>query len=638
MGNNQSQHHAGDGARSGPGGRVVSGLRSRSSTVNSLASRVTPSSSHGGTGSGGSPSAETAAPDAGDLPIADPKKQVDHGWLDPENHLYRSEYNRGIVHRLIADRKLAPFYLGLQDFEDEWQVDAIVEALDEAEQQATQNLRDAHAAAVEAAHEREAAQISAPTGTRKHKDAIAAYNLSVLHRERLAQMVKQREKRGGGALQKTDKAEHARFYQGNALECPICFLYYPSNMVHTRCCDQPICTECFVSIKRADPTPTHLESEPAACPFCMETNFGCIYPHGARPPIAPTASGVSGSSGDSAPSPVSPSDESRPRRKSFAHTDQEVVTTDMIHPDWEAKLEQMKAVVARRANRRIVFRQVGDRLIPVGITSGRGGEGATPTMAGTQGLPPQLLSQIAAALDASNENGGSSSGSRRRSRSSRRRSNDEMAQLLESLGLGGGADIEEMMLQEAMRISQLEEEERQRKTQAEQSAQEEAAAKAQAAQPTSSPTQVEQDPATAQMLSEAISGTLSDSAPASAPVHETSVSHVAVATTAAPQVNAPLPQANLDLPSTPTDRATNGTAAEPAAVVEVTEAAVVRPAAPQATASFASDASGITATSVSPSQGYLQLPEDGESEAHDQPKHAAGQHVEIGATQPLVNL
>lgn len=48
-------------------------------------------------------------------------------------------------------------------------------------------------------------------------------------------------------------------------------------MVHTRCCDQPICTECFIQIKRADPTPTHLESEPAACPFCMETNFGCVY-------------------------------------------------------------------------------------------------------------------------------------------------------------------------------------------------------------------------------------------------------------------------------------------------------------------------------------------------------------------------
>jgi len=53
--------------------------------------------------------------------------------------------------------------------------------------------------------------------------------------------------------------------------------YYPPNMVHTRCCDQPICTECFVQIKRAEPTPTHLESEPAACPFCMETNFGGVY-------------------------------------------------------------------------------------------------------------------------------------------------------------------------------------------------------------------------------------------------------------------------------------------------------------------------------------------------------------------------
>lgn len=53
--------------------------------------------------------------------------------------------------------------------------------------------------------------------------------------------------------------------------------YYPPGLVHTRCCDQPICTECFVQIKRADPTTTHLESEPAACPFCMEPNFGCLY-------------------------------------------------------------------------------------------------------------------------------------------------------------------------------------------------------------------------------------------------------------------------------------------------------------------------------------------------------------------------
>ena len=56
---------------------------------------------------------------------------------------------------------------------------------------------------------------------------------------------------------------------------------------------------------------------------------------------------------------------------------------DHIHPDWEAKLAAVRAAVARRANRRIIMRQVGDRLIPVGVTSGRvhalpAEEGETP--------------------------------------------------------------------------------------------------------------------------------------------------------------------------------------------------------------------------------------------------------------------
>jgi hypothetical protein len=29
-------------------------------------------------------------------------------------------------------------------------------------------------------------------------------------------------------------------------------------MNYSRCCEQPICTECFVQIKRADPTTTNL--------------------------------------------------------------------------------------------------------------------------------------------------------------------------------------------------------------------------------------------------------------------------------------------------------------------------------------------------------------------------------------------
>lgn len=44
---------------------------------------------------------------------------------------------------------------------------------------------------------------------------------------------------------------------------------------------------------------------------------------------------------------------------------------DQIRPDWEERLAAVKAAVARRANRRIIMRQVGDRLIPVGVTSSR---------------------------------------------------------------------------------------------------------------------------------------------------------------------------------------------------------------------------------------------------------------------------
>jgi len=56
------------------------------------------------------------------------------------------------------------------------------------------------------------------------------------------------------------------------IECPICYLYYPRNINYTRCCDQPICTECFIQIKR-----TYSNPEPTCCPFCVQSNFGVTY-------------------------------------------------------------------------------------------------------------------------------------------------------------------------------------------------------------------------------------------------------------------------------------------------------------------------------------------------------------------------
>ena len=57
-----------------------------------------------------------------------------------------------------------------------------------------------------------------------------------------------------------------------SVECPICFLYYPTNMNYSRCCHKPICTECFVQIKRSDEL-----LSPAHCPYCVEPNFGVVY-------------------------------------------------------------------------------------------------------------------------------------------------------------------------------------------------------------------------------------------------------------------------------------------------------------------------------------------------------------------------
>ncbi|KAG6335155.1 hypothetical protein ID866_3939 [Astraeus odoratus] len=139
-----------------------------------------------------------------------------------------------------------------------------------------------------------------------------------------------------------------------------------------------------------------------------------------------------------------PSSAQKRRRKSFGHDSPEVVTTDQIRPDWETKLAAVRAAVARRANRRIVMRQVGDRLIPVGVTSGR-----VHTLPGTDGT------------DNGESETGSGTGSRRR-RGGRTNGPADITQLLGQIGLGG-QDLEELMVMEAMRLSLLEHEEHQRR-------------------------------------------------------------------------------------------------------------------------------------------------------------------------------
>jgi hypothetical protein len=178
------------------------------------------------------------------------------------------------------------------------------------------------------------------------------------------------------------------FLYKDASECPICFLYYPPYLNHTRCCDQAICSECFVQIKRADPhypeghgdnngenanaNPEEqaglLISEPACCPYCQQPEFGVTYEpppfrRGLTYSINSSAFGAMGtamSSSSSLNSNLSPSSltppatgfvvaGSRRRTQSLSANAPNVITTDRVRPDWATKLAAQRAQIARRA-------------------------------------------------------------------------------------------------------------------------------------------------------------------------------------------------------------------------------------------------------------------------------------------------
>ncbi|KAL0071558.1 SNF1-interacting protein [Marasmius tenuissimus] len=326
---------------------------------------------------------------------------VDFGHLLPQGvYTGPRDWNHAIVTQLICQRRLAPFYRPLEDYEDSWTDEQILAARKE--------LPDAE---------------NSTDGARSDSPSMMSSNSTTS---------KTSHNKRSNSLKEPSRPE-ATIYRG-AVECPICFLYYPPNINHSRCCAQAICTECFVQIKRSEPTTTHLVSEPAACPYCVQDNFGIVY----SPP--PWRAGI-GSEGSSSISSDSPKGSQNPvptsstrnthkkRQKSFSADSPEVVTIDHIRPDWEAKLAAVRAAVARRANRRIIMRQVGDRLIPVGVTSGR-----------VHALPDEAGGEPA-------EGSGS-----RRSRRRQQNPGNPFEQYL-------GQDLEEA----TMRLSLLEHEEQQRK-------------------------------------------------------------------------------------------------------------------------------------------------------------------------------
>eukprot|EP01102_Stenamoeba_stenopodia_P013948 TRINITY_DN4585_c0_g1_i1.p1 TRINITY_DN4585_c0_g1~~TRINITY_DN4585_c0_g1_i1.p1 ORF type:complete len:288 (-),score=49.54 TRINITY_DN4585_c0_g1_i1:171-1034(-) len=53
-------------------------------------------------------------------------------------------------------------------------------------------------------------------------------------------------------------------------ECPICFYFYPGGLNRSTCCKQPICTECYLQVKKPNTTQ-------GSCPFCNMDRYHVHY-------------------------------------------------------------------------------------------------------------------------------------------------------------------------------------------------------------------------------------------------------------------------------------------------------------------------------------------------------------------------
>ncbi|ORX94576.1 hypothetical protein K493DRAFT_337737 [Basidiobolus meristosporus CBS 931.73] len=224
------------------------------------------------------------------------EESVDGGGFQPHG-IYSApqDFDHKAVRKLIQDRRLSPFYKGQPDLE----------------------------------FLKVAATDSQRNRTKRRSSSVRSRNSSA-------------------RLTLTD------LYRG-AVECPICFLYYPRNINYSRCCEQPICTECFVQIKRPEATGT-----PAVCPFCVRPHFGVLY----KPPKdvmyyleAPDETHDTSHKIPTELRPTMPDrhlntrteNEEEHRRKAIDYKHPDVVTSDEIRPDYFQKLQTQSHTIANAA-------------------------------------------------------------------------------------------------------------------------------------------------------------------------------------------------------------------------------------------------------------------------------------------------
>ncbi|KAI0477167.1 hypothetical protein GGR56DRAFT_392086 [Xylariaceae sp. FL0804] len=264
------------------------------------------------------------------------EEHVDGGYLVTMGIYTASEdFSKPVVRQLQIERKIAPFWRGLDDFNESWAEHQIVAAargleIPPADVVPEHLVPQPRLAESPGASNPNISNLTVPIGSRTlstSSDNTASNPPSALPSPtsatasgatRIGSQLKTPKKALAAALSLSRNSSHTDIapreislphdpmVNGQPLEvflykageeCPVCIMYYPPYMNRTRCCSQLICSECFVQIKRPDPhLPEHhveeprpepqpaqeaangeLVMEPAKCPYCTQSDFGVTY-------------------------------------------------------------------------------------------------------------------------------------------------------------------------------------------------------------------------------------------------------------------------------------------------------------------------------------------------------------------------
>lgn len=342
------------------------------------------------------------------------EEHVDGGFLvTMGTYTGPEDFNKPIVRQLQIERKIAPFWRGLNDIDDQWTEPQIIAAarglsVPPADQTPPDELIPRPLPVNSQDGTQNVSSLTIPIGgrtqsaTSEHSasnpgSALPSPALGQPHRasspfkprgKAIAAVLGGNSRNGSTTeiMPREINLPNDPFVNGqpievflfkNAIECPICFLTYPPYLNQTRCCGQAICSECFVQIKRPDPhfpeghnenDPNHnpeeaagmLVSEPACCPYCTQPDFGVTYEpppfrrgliYGMSPPAVGAMNTAMSSSSSVNSSTLSPGlgGGNRRRTQSLSANNPNVILTDKIRPEWATKLQAARAHQARRA-------------------------------------------------------------------------------------------------------------------------------------------------------------------------------------------------------------------------------------------------------------------------------------------------